>query len=63
VALPAGPGVERLKKKAGFKFVSNPMPMMTQTKSVICYLYFASQRPVAANIVDDIFNKYRQTVG
>jgi three-Cys-motif partner protein len=51
---------ERLKTKAGFKFVSKPMPMTTKTKSVIYYLYFASQKPVAANIVDGIFNKYRQ---
>jgi three-Cys-motif partner protein len=51
---------DRLKRKAGFKFVSEPMPMTTKTKSVIYYLYFASQKPVAANIVDDIFNKYRQ---
>ena len=51
---------ERLRKKAGFKFVSKPMPMTTRTKSVIYYLYFASQKPVAANIVEDTFNKYRQ---
>jgi three-Cys-motif partner protein len=51
---------ERLKKKAGFKFVSGPMPMRTKTASVIYYLYFASQIPVAAHIVDDIFRKYRQ---
>jgi three-Cys-motif partner protein len=50
---------ERLEKKAGFKFVSEPMPMKTKTKSVIYYLYFASQKPVAAGIVDDIFKKYR----
>jgi len=49
---------ERLKKKAGFKFVSKPMPMKTKTNSVIYYLYFASQKPVAAGIVDDIFKKY-----
>ena len=49
---------ERLKKKAGFKFVSKPMPMKTKTNSVIYYLYFASQKPVAADIVDDIFTKY-----
>ena len=49
---------ERLKKKAGFKFVSQPMPMKTKTNSVIYYLYFASQKPVAAGIVDDIFKKY-----
>jgi hypothetical protein len=49
---------ERLKKKAGFKFVSKPMPMKTKTNSVIYYLYFASRKPVAAGIVDDIFKKY-----
>jgi three-Cys-motif partner protein len=49
---------ERLKKKAGFKFVSKPMPMKTRTNSVIYYLYFASQKPVAAGIADDIFKKY-----
>jgi three-Cys-motif partner protein len=54
---------ERLKEKAGFKFVSKPMPMKTKTNAVIYYLYFASQKPVAANIVDDIFNKYRQRQG
>jgi hypothetical protein len=31
---------ERLKKKAGFKFVSEPMPMKTRTNAVIYYLYF-----------------------
>jgi three-Cys-motif partner protein len=54
---------ERLKKKAGFKFVSEPMPMRTKTNSVIYYLYFASQKPVAASIVDDIFEKYRKRQG
>jgi three-Cys-motif partner protein len=49
---------ERLEKKAGFKFVSKPMPMKTKTNSVIYYLYFASQKPVAGGIVDDIFKKY-----
>ena len=54
---------QRLKKRAGFKFVSKPMPMKTKTNAVIYYLYFASQKPVAAGIVDDIFNKYRQRQG
>jgi three-Cys-motif partner protein len=54
---------ERLKKKAGFKFVSEPMPMKTKTNSVIYYLYFASQKPVAAGIVNDIFKKYRKLQG
>jgi len=39
------------------------MPMMTKTNSVIYYLYFASQKPVAAGIVDDIFNRYRKRQG
>jgi three-Cys-motif partner protein len=54
---------ERLKKKAGFKFVSEPMPMKTRNNSVIYYLYFASQKPVAAGIVNDIFQKYRNKQG
>ena len=54
---------ERLKKKAGFKFVSEPMPMKTRNNSVIYHLYFASQKPVAASIVNDIFNKYRKLQG
>jgi three-Cys-motif partner protein len=51
---------ERLKTRAKFKFVSEPLPMKTRTNSVIYYLYFASQKPVAAGIVEDIFNKYRK---
>jgi three-Cys-motif partner protein len=54
---------ERLKTKAKFKFVSEPLPMKTRTNSVIYYLYFASQKPVAAGIVEDIFNKYRKRQG
>jgi hypothetical protein len=54
---------ERLRKKAGFKFVSDPMPMKTRTNTVIYYLYFASQKPVAAGIVSDIFEKYRKRQG
>jgi three-Cys-motif partner protein len=54
---------ERLKKKAGFKYVSPPMPMKTKTKSVIYYLYFASQKPVATGIVDYIFEKYGERQG
>lgn len=54
---------KRLKEKAGFRFVSEPMPMRTRTNSVIYYLYFASQKPVAAGIVEDIFRKYRMNQG
>jgi len=54
---------QRLQTKASFKFVSKPMPMKTKNNSVIYYLYFASQKPVATSIVDDIFNKYRRQQG
>lgn len=54
---------ERLKNKAGFKYVSAPMPMKTRTNAVIYYLYFASQKPVAAGIVESIFKKYRRQQG
>jgi three-Cys-motif partner protein len=54
---------ERLKKKAGFKFVPKPMPMTTNTNSVIYYLYFASQKEAGMDIVNDIFNKYRSMQG
>lgn len=54
---------ERLRKRAGFKFISEPMPMKTKTNAVIYYLYFASQKPAAAKIVADIFSKYRKRQG
>lgn len=54
---------ERLKKVAGFKYVPEPMPMRNSTKSVIYYLFFASPKEVAADIVVDIFNKYRSRAG
>ena len=54
---------ERLEKKAGFKYVPKPMPMKTQTNSVIYYLYFASQKEAGMDIVSDIFNKYRLKQG
>lgn len=51
---------QRLIAKAGFKHVPKPMPMKTKTNAVIYYLYFASQKPAALNIVNDIFRKYGQ---
>lgn len=54
---------QRLKEKAGFKYVPTPMPMKTKSNSTIYYLYFASQKPAAANIVNDIFGKYRRKQG
>lgn len=54
---------ERLEKKAGFRYVPKPMPMMTKSNSVIYYLYFASQKEAGMDIVTDIFNKYRAKQG
>ena len=54
---------QRLEWKAGFKFVPTPMPMKTKTNSVIYYLYFASQKEAGRDIVNDIFNKYREKQG
>jgi three-Cys-motif partner protein len=49
----------RLKKIAGFKYVPEPIPMKNRAGAVIYYLFFASQKPVAADIVESIFNKYK----
>jgi three-Cys-motif partner protein len=51
---------ERLRTKAGFKYVPQPMPMKTKNNSVIYYLYFASQNATGMGIVTQIFDKYRQ---
>jgi three-Cys-motif partner protein len=49
---------KRLKEVAGFKYVPEPMPMRNSNNAVVYYLYFASQRPVAADIIKYIFKKY-----
>jgi hypothetical protein len=43
---------------AGFEYVPEPMPMRNKRNSIVYYLYFASPKPVAANIVQGIFKKY-----
>jgi len=50
---------ERLKKVAGFKHVPEPMPMRNTKGAIVYYLFFASPKAVAAGIVEDIFQKYR----
>jgi len=50
---------ERLKKVAGFKKVPQPLAMRNSKNSVVYYLFFASQKPVAQKIIDAIFKKYR----
>lgn len=49
---------ERLKRVAGFAHVPEPVPMRNSAGGTIYYLFFASQKPVAKDIVSDIFAKY-----
>lgn len=49
-----------LKKVAEFDFVPDPMPMTNSRNAVIYYLFFASPKPVAENIITDIFKKHGQ---
>jgi len=49
----------RLKSVAGFGYVPDPLPMRNAKNAVVYYLFFASHKPVAHKIVNDIFNKYR----
>jgi three-Cys-motif partner protein len=49
---------KRLKEIAGFDYVPEPMPMRNSNNAIVYYLYFASQRPIAADIITKIFKKY-----
>ncbi|MCK5518840.1 MAG: three-Cys-motif partner protein TcmP [Alphaproteobacteria bacterium] len=51
--------MERLKKKAGFKYVAKPLPMKNSTKAIVYYLFFASQNQTGDKIISEIFKKYR----
>ena len=51
---------KRLLNVAGFKQVPRPLPMRNSRGIIVYYLFFASQKPVAMNIVEAIFNKYRR---
>jgi three-Cys-motif partner protein len=53
---------ERLRKVAGFEFVPDPLPMRNSNNAVVYYLFFASQKPVAKRIIEDIFKKHRARV-
>lgn len=50
---------ERLREKAGFDYVPEPVVMRNSNRAMLYYLFFASQKPAAEKIVNDIFNKYR----
>ena len=50
---------KRLQTVAGFEFVPEPLPMRNSNNAVVYYLFFASQKPVAKKIIEDIFKKHR----
>ena len=50
---------ERLKKVAGFDYVPEPIPMRNAGGAIVYYLFFASPNKTGAEIVEYIFNKYR----
>jgi three-Cys-motif partner protein len=45
--------------EAGFKYVPQPIPMRNSKGATVYYLFFASPSKTGANIVEDIFSKYR----
>lgn len=49
---------KRLQKVAGFNHVPSPLPMRNSKGAIVYYLFFASQKPVAKEIVQDIFKKH-----
>jgi len=50
---------ERLRRVAGFRHVPEPIPMRNSQGAVVYYLFFASQKPVAENIIQHIFREYK----
>jgi len=50
---------KRLREVAGFSSVPKPVVMRNKQNAVVYYLYFASHKAVAEDIVQDIFKKYR----
>lgn len=49
---------QRLIQVAGFAHVPRPIPMRNIKGATVYYLFFASPKPVAAEIVGDIFKKF-----
>jgi three-Cys-motif partner protein len=51
--------LHRLKDVAGFDRAPEPLPMRNSKGAIVYYLFFASQKGTAENIVHEIFEKYR----
>lgn len=54
---------KRLNKVAGFRNVPEPIAMRNTQNAVVYYLFFASHKLVAENIIKYIFNKYKDRRG
>jgi len=52
--------LERLRRKAGFPCVAEPILMRNKASGPLYFLFFASHRQVAQNIAQQIFEKYRE---
>lgn len=50
---------QRLRDIAGFGYVPDPLPVRLPTGATLYYLFFASHKPVARDIVTWIFDKHR----
>ena len=50
---------QRLRQVAGFGHVPKPLPMKNSRGAVVYYLFFATAKPVASDIVEQIFERYR----
>jgi three-Cys-motif partner protein len=50
----------RLRDVAGFKHVPQPIAMRNSTNATVYYLFFASHNKTGADIVEQIFSKYRR---
>lgn len=50
---------QRLQKVAGFEYVPKPLPMRNSRRAIVYYLFFASQKAVGKDIVENIFQKFR----
>jgi three-Cys-motif partner protein len=51
---------KRLQQVTGFAYVPEPLPMRNSTNAILYYLFFASHKAVAGDIVEQIFDTYRQ---
>lgn len=53
----------RLKTAAGFPHVAEPLPMRNSVGFVVYYLFLASQKQAASDIITGIFKRYRKPDG